>query len=163
MKPQLLHGTHVDYILQRHTFRQPAKRLEPPTPRTSLLGLDKLAKEKREAATDDKRASGEGSRKKPRLDDGDEPFFKGARLFVFKSSGLISFIVPSLPASRSANIRQRGEETPSHPGGLSDVGRQRLEEHRKNREKQRGEYSTHHEIVSTHGPAFCDRGLESRE
>lgn len=34
----------------RHTFRQPAKPIEPPTPRGSLLGLDRLAKEKREQA-----------------------------------------------------------------------------------------------------------------
>ncbi|KAH9487185.1 Pre-mRNA-splicing factor ATP-dependent RNA helicase PRP16 [Psilocybe cubensis] len=102
----------------RHTFRQPAKPLEPPTPRTSLLGLDRLAKEKRAAAADEKI----NGRKKQKLDDdGDEPFFK----------------VPSLPASRSNNIRQRGEETPSHPGGLSETGRQRLEEYRRNRERQR--------------------------
>lgn len=35
-------------------------------------------------------------------------------------------------------MRQRGEETPSHPGGLSDTARRRLEEHRRLREKQRG-------------------------
>ncbi len=46
--------------------------------------------------------------------------------------------VPSLPAFRSSNLRQRGEETPSHPGGLSEIGRQRLEEHRRSRERQRG-------------------------
>ncbi|KAF8060913.1 P-loop containing nucleoside triphosphate hydrolase protein, partial [Lyophyllum atratum] len=101
----------------RHAFRQPAKPLEPPTPRASLLGLDKLAQEKRAANN----GNADGSRKKPRLDDGSEPFFK----------------VPSLPASRSENIRQRGEETPSHPGGLSETGRRRLEEHRRNRDKQR--------------------------
>ncbi|KAF9560184.1 pre-mRNA splicing factor [Agrocybe pediades] len=110
---------YPDTSSQRHTFKQPAKPLEPPTPRTSLLGLDRLAKEKRAAAADEK--NGDSSRKKPRLDDDDEPFFK----------------VPSLPVPRSTNIRQRGEETPSHPGGLSEVGRQRLEEHRRNREKQR--------------------------
>ncbi|KAI0762383.1 P-loop containing nucleoside triphosphate hydrolase protein [Fomes fomentarius] len=98
-----------------HTFRQPAKPLAPPTPRTSVLGLDRLAQEKRAAAA---AANGEGSRKRARLDDGDEPFFK----------------VPSLPASRSSHLRQRGEETPSHPGGLSEVARQRLEERRKTRE-----------------------------
>ena len=43
--------------------------------------------------------------------------------------------VPSLP---SRHARQRGEETPSHPGGLSDTARQRLEDYRRNREKQRG-------------------------
>ncbi|KAJ7287790.1 pre-mRNA splicing factor [Mycena rebaudengoi] len=102
----------------RHTFRQPARPLEPPTPRSSLLGLDRLAQEKRAAAA----ANGqEGSRKKPRLDDGSEPFFK----------------VPSLPAPRSDSQRQRGEETPSHPGGLSETGRKRLEEYRRNKDKQR--------------------------
>ncbi|KAF9456689.1 hypothetical protein BDZ94DRAFT_1241351 [Collybia nuda] len=80
----------------RHTFRQPAKPIEPPTPRASLLGLDRLAQEKRAAAA-----------------------------------------IPSLPTSRTNNLRQRWEETPSHPGGLSDTGRKRLEEYRKNREKQR--------------------------
>lgn len=47
--------------------------------------------------------------------------------------------MPSLPASRTAHIRQRGEETPSHPGGLSETGRKRLEEFKRNRERQRGE------------------------
>lgn len=61
--------------IQRHTFRAPAK-LEPPTPRTSVLGLDRLAKEKRVAATL------EAARKKPRIDmpdDGDvnQSVFKG--------------------------------------------------------------------------------------
>lgn len=40
-------------ILQQHTFRRPAKPIEPPTPRApgvSLLGLDRLAQEKRAAA-----------------------------------------------------------------------------------------------------------------
>ncbi|KAJ7924374.1 P-loop containing nucleoside triphosphate hydrolase protein [Mycena leptocephala] len=102
----------------RHTFRQPAKPLEPPTPRASLLGLDRLAQEKRAAAAN---GNTEGSRKKPRLDDGSEPFFK----------------VPNLPLHRSDNQRQRGAETPSHPGGLSETGRKRLEEYRRNKDKQR--------------------------
>ncbi|KAG8913730.1 DEAH-box RNA helicase prp16 [Tulasnella sp. 408] len=97
-----------------HTFRAPAKPIAPPTPRASLLGLDRLAAEKRAA----KREEEEGSRKRARHDE--EPQFK----------------VPSLPHGRS-NLRQREEETPSHPGGLSDVARKRLEEHRKMREQQR--------------------------
>lgn len=99
---------------KRHTFRQPAKPIEPPTPRGSLLGLDRLAREKRE-----QQASENGPRKKPRTNDD----------AVFK--------VPSLPTSRANTTRQRGEETPSHPGGLSDVARQRLDEHRKSRDRQR--------------------------
>ncbi|EGO19526.1 hypothetical protein SERLADRAFT_479062, partial [Serpula lacrymans var. lacrymans S7.9] len=101
----------------KHTFRQPAKPIEPPTPRGSLLGLDRLAKEKREAAALDSN----GSRKRPRIDGQGDPVFK----------------VPNLPISRNNNIRQRGEETPSHPGGLSDAARKKLEDYRKNREKQR--------------------------
>ncbi|KAF8151992.1 putative PRP16-RNA-dependent ATPase [Mycena galopus ATCC 62051] len=101
----------------RHTFRQPAKPLEPPTPRSSLLGLDRLAQEKRAAAAN---GNDQGSRKKPRLDDDSEPFFK----------------VPSLPV-RSDNQRQRGAETPSHPGGMSEIARKRLEEYRRNKDKQR--------------------------
>ncbi|EIW86276.1 hypothetical protein CONPUDRAFT_45914 [Coniophora puteana RWD-64-598 SS2] len=94
----------------RHAFRQPAKPIEPPTPRGSLLGLDRLAKEKRE-----ENANGNGPRKKPRLDNGGDAVFK----------------------ARSSNMRQRGEETPSHPGGISDIARLRLDEHRRNKEKQR--------------------------
>lgn len=61
--------------MQAHTFRRPNKPLAPPTPRASVLGLDRLAQEKRAAAA---AANGEGSRKKARLDDdGDEPHFKG--------------------------------------------------------------------------------------
>lgn len=52
--------------------------------------------------------------------------------------------VPSLPASRTNNIRQKGAETPSHPGGISDTARQRLEEYRKKRDK-RGDLNLHRE------------------
>ncbi|KAF9073957.1 P-loop containing nucleoside triphosphate hydrolase protein [Rhodocollybia butyracea] len=98
----------------QHTFTKPLKPLEPPTPRTSVLGLDRLAKEKRAAIAD------EGSRKRMKFDDdGTEPVFK----------------VPSLPVRN--NQRQRGEETPSHPGGLAESARKVLEEYRSNREKQR--------------------------
>ncbi|KAG8762338.1 DEAH-box RNA helicase prp16 [Ceratobasidium sp. 423] len=104
----------------RHTFRAPAK-LEPPTPRTSVLGLDRLAREKRV------NASLEAARKKPRLDmpaDGD------VNQSVFK--------VPALPARlQNQNPRQRVEETPSHGGGLSEGARKRLEEYRKSRDQQR--------------------------
>ncbi|KAJ2923805.1 hypothetical protein H1R20_g13289, partial [Candolleomyces eurysporus] len=61
---------------KRHTFRQPAKPLEPPTPRTSVLGLDRLAMEKRAAAALENNRVGDESRKRPRLDAGDEPHFK---------------------------------------------------------------------------------------
>ncbi len=46
--------------------------------------------------------------------------------------------VPSLPASRMSHTRQRAEDTPSHPGGLSEEGRVLLEAHRRRRDHQRG-------------------------
>ncbi|KAL5490090.1 DHX38 [Sanghuangporus weigelae] len=101
----------------KHTFRAPAKPLEPPTPRTSVLGLDKLAKEKRAAAA----AAQENDTRKRQKGGSGEPVFK----------------VPTVPASRLGNLRHRGEETPSHPGGLSDTARRRLEEYKRNKEKQR--------------------------
>jgi hypothetical protein len=36
-------------------------------------------------------------------------------------------------------MRQREEETPSHTGGVSEVAKARLEEYRRQREKNRGE------------------------
>ncbi|TEB26322.1 pre-mRNA splicing factor [Coprinellus micaceus] len=111
----------------QHQFKRPAKPLEPPTPRTSVLGLDKLAIEKRAASVAEKGMA--ESRKRPRLDNGDEPHFK----------------VPSLPMSRMANQRQRGEETPSHPGGLSETARKKLEEHRRNRDRQKDGYQVRQE------------------
>ncbi|KAI0297488.1 P-loop containing nucleoside triphosphate hydrolase protein [Multifurca ochricompacta] len=115
----------------QHTFRKPAK-LEPPTPRTSALGLDRLAQEKRAVALQEGR-----DRKRPRLDNR-EPQFK----------------VPSIPASRMNNTRQRAEDTPSHPGGLSAEGRMRLEEHRRRRDQQGG-ISAHQEKKDHH-----PRGLD---
>lgn len=37
------------------------------------------------------------------------------------------------------SIRERAPETPSHPGGLSEIARQKLEERRRTREQPRGE------------------------
>ncbi|QRV91670.1 Helicase associated domain (HA2) [Ceratobasidium sp. AG-Ba] len=121
----------------RHTFRAPAK-LEPPTPRTSILGLDRLAKEKRVAATL------EAARKKPRIDmpaDGDlnQSVFKGIILAIDAEIKADAALAPALPARlQNQNPRQRAEETPSHPGGLNDAARKRLEDYRKSREQREG-------------------------
>ena len=52
--------------------------MEPPTPRTSVLGLDRLAREKRAAAA----SEGDNNRKKPRLDGDTELHFKGSYNFL---------------------------------------------------------------------------------
>jgi pre-mRNA-splicing factor ATP-dependent RNA helicase DHX38/PRP16 len=61
----------VHNINQQHTFRKPAAPFEPPTPRVSALGLDRLAIEKRAASS-----QGDGNGKRQRLDSR-EPHFKG--------------------------------------------------------------------------------------
>lgn len=59
---------------------------------------------------------------------------------TFHSTLIISDIAlaaPSFPASR-INNRQRVEDTPSHPGGMSEPAKKRLDEYRKQRDKQNG-------------------------
>ena len=67
-------------------FRTPAKPIEPPTPRTSVLGLDRLAREKRAAA-----ASLEHDTKKKSRND-DEPVFKGAPEGQYGSIALLNHV-----------------------------------------------------------------------
>lgn len=67
----LFSNPFVCNISQQHTFRKPAAPLEPPTPRVSALGLDRLAIEKRAASS-----QGDGNGKRQRLDSR-EPHFKG--------------------------------------------------------------------------------------
>lgn len=57
--------------LKQHKFKPPARPLEPPTPRTSVLGLDRLAKEKRAASNLE-----DGDMKRQKLDS--DRLFKGA-------------------------------------------------------------------------------------
>lgn len=40
-----------------------------------------------------------------------------------------------------SHTRQRAEDTPSHPGGLSEEGRVLLEAHRRRRDHQRGTFT----------------------
>ncbi|KAJ8088711.1 Pre-mRNA-splicing factor ATP-dependent RNA helicase PRP16 [Marasmius tenuissimus] len=118
LQPELVRQGGLVRRDTQHTFKKPAaKPIEPPTPRRSVLGLDTLAKEKR--AAQGSNGDTDGSRKRQRLDDGNEPVFK----------------VPSMPM-RHNNTRQRGEETPSNTGGLSDKARKVLEERRKERQRE---------------------------
>ena len=50
VSPVLISNLIVHNISQQHTFRKPVS-LEPPTPRPSALGLDRLASEKRAASS----------------------------------------------------------------------------------------------------------------
>lgn len=99
---------------QRHVFK---------TPRSSLLGLDRLAEEKRESQDQ------QSGRKRARLDLYDNGDGKEAD-FISKPQ----FRVPSRPASSATSqFRKRGEETPSHPGGLTETAKQRLDAYKKSR------------------------------
>lgn len=88
----------------KHVFKAPA------VPRTSTLGLDRLAMEKRKQREDED----EGGHFKSTSSDRSEPALTPA---------VPSKIAPSHP-------RNRAQDTPSHPGGLSDKARKSLEEHR---------------------------------
>jgi pre-mRNA-splicing factor ATP-dependent RNA helicase DHX38/PRP16 len=71
VSPVLFSHLIVHNVSQQHTFRKPETPLEPPTPRVSALGLDRLAMEKRAAASQE-----DGNRKRQRLDSR-QPNFKG--------------------------------------------------------------------------------------
>ena len=109
----------------RHVFKAPA------APRSSLLGLDKLAEAKR-SADKTHNGSSQDSRKKARLDTLNYDLVDDNQQGESRSQP--SFKVPSRPASSaSAHLRQRGNETPSHSGGLTDSARQKLQEYRRSR------------------------------
>ena len=68
----------------------------------------------------------------------ESPISKVCRPFPSSDVVFSPHTVPSLPASRIIHARQRAEDTPSHPGGLSKEGRVLLEAHRRRRDHQRG-------------------------
>jgi len=98
-------------------------------PRQSLLGLDRLAAEKRAQAAAQSPSSTSGS--------GGPPAKKQRVDAEVDEDGLLSgggvFKVPALPI-RKDNVRQRAPETPSHPGGISESARKKLEERRRVRD-----------------------------
>ncbi|EKD00131.1 RNA helicase, Prp16p [Trichosporon asahii var. asahii CBS 8904] len=86
-----------------------APKFKTPAPRASLLGLDKLAAEKRAQAS-------EPPSKRFKVEEPEE----GA--------------IPAVPVKRE-HTRVKAEETPSHGGGLSEIARQRLEARRREKNK----------------------------
>jgi pre-mRNA-splicing factor ATP-dependent RNA helicase DHX38/PRP16 len=103
----------------RHTFKAPA-----PTPRASMLGLDKLAETKRREAADREREL-----KRRRLEEEEDQ--RDSR-----NGHHIEFKKPSLPLNR--HVRERRLETPSNPGGLSEKALETLRAHREKRDYQKG-------------------------
>ena len=109
---------------EKHVFKAPF---------TSNLGLDRLAAVKRAEPRDsridssNKRQRVSGAQLGHLQDDLDSPASPSTPAEpVFKA--------PSRPASSAqSQVRHRGSETPSHPGGLSDTAARRLEEHRRKR------------------------------
>ncbi|GAA5865683.1 hypothetical protein JCM3774_004965 [Rhodotorula dairenensis] len=95
-------GTAAD---DKHVFKAPQK---------SSLGLDRLAAEKRREREALERS---GAVKRLKYDDDDD------------DQDSSDFKMPSRRTAPS-NLRHRPDETPSHPGGLSDTARRRLEDHR---------------------------------
>lgn len=104
-----------------HTFKAPKQEV-----RASLLGLDKLAAQKR---AEEAARNGNGSKngmgppsKRQRLDADDVTDQDGN----LASGGV--FKVPILPVRSKEHIRARAPETPSHPGGISSAARAKMEE-----------------------------------
>lgn len=96
----------------------------PATPRSSLLGLDRLAAEKRAQAAGVKTEPPPTKRIKIDIDEQED---------ASSSSGGV-FKVPAMPVKRES-ARVKPEETPSHGGGISDSARSKLEAYRRERNK----------------------------
>lgn len=117
---------------EKHVFRRPAGSTSSAQPRSSLLGLDRLAQDKRSEASSSSSSGSSAPRKKAKIDQ--EGFHDDAG----ESSNLLApqFKVPARPASAAqAFKRQKPDETPSHTGGLSEAARARLAERRRQREE----------------------------
>ncbi|KIS67687.1 putative RNA-dependent ATPase [Mycosarcoma maydis] len=112
---------------EKHVFKAPSTSKSS----QSAYELDKLAAAKRSnlngSASSSKRQRISGAQLSHLVDDHESPTTKLATEEpVFKA--------PSRPASASqARMRSTANETPSHPGGLSDTAARRLEEHRRKR------------------------------
>ena len=116
----------------RHTFKPSI-----PTPRASMLGLDKLAETKRREA-----AERERELKRRRLEEEDDRRED-------RNGHHVEFKKPSLPVNR--HFRERRLETPSNPGGLSEKALETLRAHREKRDNQRGGISQSSRL-SRHDP-----------
>lgn len=100
---------------------------KPSAPRGSLLGLDLLAKKKRE-----ERGENAGfAEKKPR--------FEEEGLSTYDSDVRISF--GKTHYSRDRQYRSLRVETPSHPGGVSEEALERIQSRLK-RDQKHGVYAT---------------------
>ena len=93
----MLKNKTVPNPVKRHTFSKPAKPLAPPTPRASTLGLDRLALEKRAAASQEEEI------KKRRRVDSQEPHFKGLYALPSHNIGLLTS-AKFLPSPRLAQV-----------------------------------------------------------
>lgn len=128
----------------KHVFKAPQ-------PRSSELGLDRLAmlkrkeknqEEQRERNLKKNRLSNELSQSSRSNGFEDSTEFK-SQLLPVTSSGLYltdtfhsNPSVPTRPASHNLNRRQRPDETPSHGTGLSATAQAKLDEYRKKRAAQ---------------------------
>lgn len=108
---------------QKHVFR----RSNGSSSRSSLLGLDRLAEEKRGESS----SASAVPRKKARIEELPDLDDEGGRSAPVQPQ----FKVPARPAAQSqAQRRQRPDETPSHTGGLSEAAKARLADRRRTRD-----------------------------
>ncbi|KAK9864204.1 hypothetical protein WJX84_006796 [Apatococcus fuscideae] len=121
---------------ERHVFKAPA-------PRTSLLGLDKLAQQKREANGTAAASNSAVSGKRSRL------AFEGADAVEGpqEAAGRPLQDGPSIAGPEGSRRQYRGQrvETPSHPGGVNEQVKASIDQRRKNREREGHVASSSHQ------------------
>lgn len=88
---------------------------KPAMPRTSLLGLDTLAKQKRKEQEEEQRISSKKPRYDPTRDQQQLQLSSDLRISFGKSSN-----------SKDRSYRATRVETPSHPGGVSEEALERI-------------------------------------
>ena len=129
-KPATADGTE-DANKEKHVFAAPAPR---PPGGGSLLGLDRLAREKRAA----NQAKESAARKRTSMMEDDELGGGGGNDDDDKLMGQQSTTARGGTLGNNPSKRQfRGHrvETPSHPGGLNEEARREIDERRKDRNR----------------------------
>ena len=129
-KPATADGTE-DANKEKHVFAAPAPR---PPGGGSLLGLDRLAREKRAA----NQAKESAARKRTSMMEDDELGGGGGNDDDDKPMGQQSTTARGGTLGNNPSKRQfRGHrvETPSHPGGLNEEARREIDERRKDRNR----------------------------
>ena len=141
-------GLTVGGGADKHVFKQPS--LPQRRSAVSALGLDTLAAEKRRERGELDLVNNKRIKYDEIDDANDEEHFKSKHSHPSRPRSFQSrnpddgFGVAVSSRSAPKHPRARPDDTPSHPGGLSEVGRKRLEEHRAKKQRPEGAVDSRH-------------------